>query len=81
MYGKKGSVQNKPPHVLHIGINCYIPQMMTHFKSFLLPATFARREGQTLPFEGRVHAAPALAKNTLPFCLGHTHHRGISTTH
>ncbi len=33
-------------------------------ESFLSDA-FARREGQTPPFKGRVHAAPALCKNTL----------------
>jgi hypothetical protein len=33
-------------------------------ESFLSDA-FAGRKSQTLPFEGRVHAAPTLAKNTL----------------
>jgi hypothetical protein len=32
---------------------------------YFLSDAFAGREGQTPPFEGRVHAAPALAKNTL----------------
>ena len=42
---KKGSVQNKPPNELHMGINCYTRwgttddgrRTATHFKSFLLP--------------------------------------------
>jgi hypothetical protein len=33
-------------------------------ESFLSDA-FAGREGQTLPFKGRAHAAPALCKTTL----------------
>ena len=32
---------------------------------FFLTDAFAGREGQTPPFEGRAHAAPALAKITL----------------
>jgi hypothetical protein len=43
----------------------------THFKSFLLPDAFAGREGQTPPFKGWAHNAPALATTTLIF-LQHT---------